>query len=69
MQAMLLVRRHSGIGPICSIHGHGALRGGARDRLGVTVYDIYSFMLWFHAGFDPRDFGHPGSIARPWRER
>jgi len=40
-----------------------------RDRLGLPVYDIYSFMLWFHAGLAPRDFGHPGSAARPWRER
>jgi Asp/Glu/hydantoin racemase len=40
-----------------------------RDRLGLPVYDIYSFMLWFHAGLAPRDFGHPGSAARAWRER
>ncbi|HEU0158932.1 MAG TPA: aspartate/glutamate racemase family protein [Hyphomicrobiaceae bacterium] len=39
-----------------------------RDRLGLPVYDIYSFMLWFHAGLAPRDFGHPGSAARPWHE-
>jgi Asp/Glu/hydantoin racemase len=40
-----------------------------RERLGLPVYDIYSFMLWFHAGLAPRDFGHPGSETRPWRER
>ena len=40
-----------------------------RDRLGIPVYSIYSFMLWFHAGLAPRDFGHPGSTKRPWRER
>jgi Asp/Glu/hydantoin racemase len=39
------------------------------ERLALPVYDIYSFMLWFHAGLAPRDFGHPGSTARPWRER
>ncbi|HUN50310.1 MAG TPA: aspartate/glutamate racemase family protein [Candidatus Sulfotelmatobacter sp.] len=33
------------------------------------VYDIYSFITWFHAGLSPRDFGHPASAARPWRER
>jgi Asp/Glu/hydantoin racemase len=38
-----------------------------RDRLGIPVYSIYSFMLWFHAGLAPRDFGHPGSSKRPWR--
>ncbi|RPI43013.1 MAG: aspartate/glutamate racemase family protein [Hyphomicrobiaceae bacterium] len=38
-----------------------------RDRLGIPVYSIYGFMLWFHAGLAPRDFGHPGSTKRPWR--
>jgi Asp/Glu/hydantoin racemase len=40
-----------------------------RDRLGLPVFDIYSFMLWFHAGLAPREFGHPGSGNRAWRER
>ena len=40
-----------------------------RDRFGLPVYDIYSFMTWFHAGLAPRDFGHPGSGVRSWRER
>jgi Asp/Glu/hydantoin racemase len=40
-----------------------------RDRLQLPVYDIYSFATWFHAGLSPRDFGHPGSAAREWRER
>ena len=40
-----------------------------RDRYGLPVYDIYSFMTWFHAGLNPRDFGFPGSGSRPWRER
>jgi hypothetical protein len=26
-------------------------------------------MLWFHAGLAPREFGHPGSGNRAWRER
>ncbi len=40
-----------------------------RDRLRRPVYDIYSFMTWFHAGLSPRDFGHPASAPRAWRER
>ena len=40
-----------------------------REHLGLPVFDIYSFMTWFHAGLAPRDFGHPASAARPWRER
>jgi Asp/Glu/hydantoin racemase len=65
-----LVRKHSGIGAIlleCTNMVPYALV--FRHRLGVPVYDIYSFMLWFHAGLAPRDFGHPGSLVGPWRER
>jgi len=40
-----------------------------RDRYGLPVYDIYSFMMWFHAGLAPRDFGFPASTPQPWRER
>ena len=39
------------------------------ERLALPVFDIYSFMSWFHSGLSPRDFGHPGSGPRPWRER
>ncbi len=37
--------------------------------LALPVYSIYSFVCWFHAGLAPRDFGHPGSARRAWRER
>jgi hypothetical protein len=32
-----------------------------RARLGVPVFDIYSFVTWFQASLQPRDFGPPGS--------
>ena len=28
-----------------------------RQRLHMPVYDIYSFVTWFHAGLSPRGFG------------
>jgi hypothetical protein len=31
-------------------------------RLGIPVYDIYSFVSWFHAGLSPRGFGLPGDL-------
>jgi Asp/Glu/hydantoin racemase len=40
-----------------------------RRHVGLPVFDIYSFITWFHAGLAPRDFGPPGSVHRPWRER
>ncbi len=39
------------------------------EHLRLPVYDIYSFICWFHAGLAPRDFGHPGSAPREFRER
>ena len=39
------------------------------EALALSVYSIYSFVCWFHAGLAPRDFGHPGGAPRPWRER
>jgi hypothetical protein len=39
------------------------------EHLRLPVYDIYSFICWFHAGLAPRDFGHPGSAPREYRER
>jgi hypothetical protein len=37
--------------------------------LSMPVFDIHSFVSWFHAGIAPRDFGPPASAPRPWRER
>lgn len=38
-------------------------------RLAMPVYDIHSFVAWFHAGIAPRDFGPPAGMPGPWRER
>lgn len=40
-----------------------------RDHLHLPVFDIYSFMTWFHASLSPRSFGHPGANMPVWRER
>ncbi len=39
------------------------------EHTALPVYDIYSFICWFHAGLAPRDFGWPGSAPRDFRER
>ena len=33
-------------------------RGGEK-HLNLPVFDIYSFITWFHASLKPRDFGPP----------
>lgn len=40
-----------------------------RAHVGRPVFDIVSFMRWFHAGLDPHDFGAPASGTGDWRER
>ena len=40
-----------------------------RQHLRIPVFDIVSFVTWFQAGLRPRDFGHPASAPRDWRER
>lgn len=39
------------------------------EAVRLPVFDIYSFVTWFHSGLRPRDFGHPASTPRDWRER
>jgi hypothetical protein len=65
-----LVARHRDIGAVLlECTNMMPYARALRARLRLPVYDIYSFMLWFHAGLSPRDFGHPGSAPREWRER
>jgi hypothetical protein len=65
-----LVRQHPDIGAILLECTNMAPYARAlRDHLRLPVYDIYSFVTWFHAGLSPRDFGPPASGPRPFRER
>jgi Asp/Glu/hydantoin racemase len=65
-----LVGQHDNIGAILLECTNMAPYAAAlRQHVGLPVYDIYSFITWFHAGLAPRDFGPPGSAQRPWRER
>jgi hypothetical protein len=34
------------------------------ERLHLPVFNIYTFVTWFHAGLVPRDFGHSASAPR-----
>jgi hypothetical protein len=38
-------------------------------EIAKPVFDIVSFVSWFHSGLRPRDFGHPASTPGDWRER
>jgi len=65
-----LVRRHPQVGALLLECTNMAPYAAAlREHLGLPVYDIYSFITWFHTGLKPRDFGHPARAPREWRER
>jgi Asp/Glu/hydantoin racemase len=65
-----LLRRHPDVGAIVlECTNMVPYARALRDRLNLPVYDIYSFVNWFHAGLSPRDFGFPARIPATWRER
>ena len=65
-----LVTRHPEVGAVLLECTNMAPYARAlSEHLSRPVFDIYSFMTWFHAGLFPRDFGHPGAAPRSWRER
>ena len=65
-----LVRRHPEVGAVVmECTNMPPFARTLSERIAMPVFTIYSFLTWFHAGLAPRDFGHPGSAPRPWRER
>jgi Asp/Glu/hydantoin racemase len=65
-----LIARYPEVGAILlECTNMGPYARSLSEHVGRPVFDIVSFMTWFHAGLSPRDFGAPGSAARPWRER
>jgi hypothetical protein len=53
-----LVRRHPDVGAIVlECTNMPPYAAALSDAVGLPVYDIYSFITWFHAGLRPRAFG------------
>jgi Asp/Glu/hydantoin racemase len=64
-----LVRGHPHVGAVLLECTNMAPYASAlREHLRLPVYDIVSFITWFHAGLRPREFGHPARAPRPWRD-
>ena len=65
-----LMSRHPEVGAVVyECHNFAPFARALRDSIGIPVFSVYSFFTWFHAGLEPRDFGHPGSAPRDLRER
>ena len=66
-----LLKKHPEVGAlVLECHNLAPYSRALNDLLRIPIYDVYTFVCWFHSGLQPRDFGHPGSATRPvWRER
>jgi Asp/Glu/hydantoin racemase len=65
-----LVTRHPEIGALLlECTNMSPYARALASHLRRPVFDVVSFMTWFHAGLEPREFCHPASTSRPWRER
>jgi hypothetical protein len=65
-----LVANHSGIGAVLlECTNMVPYARALSERLRLPVFSIYTFVTWFHSALVPREFGHPASSLRDWRER
>ena len=67
-----MVKRHPEVGAlVLECHNMAPYSWRLQNELGIPVYDVYTFVKWFHSGLEPRNFGYP-STSMPyygWRER
>jgi len=64
-----LLRRHPEVGAVVlECTNMTPYAAALRGHLRLPVHSIYSFVNWFHAGLNPRDFGPPASGPRDWRD-
>jgi hypothetical protein len=66
-----LLAKHRDVGAIvCENHNMAPYAAALNARLRVPIYTVYSFVCWFQAGLEPRQFGRPGVPGHDtWRER
>jgi hypothetical protein len=66
-----LLKKHPEVGAlVLECHNLAPYSRALNNLLRIPIYDVYTFVCWFHSGLAPRDFGYPGSSALPvWRER
>jgi hypothetical protein len=67
-----MMARHPEVGAlVLECHNMAPYSHALNNLLGIPIYDVYTFVAWFHSGLAPRNFGVPGasSLPRGWRER
>lgn len=54
-----MLQQHPEVGAlVLECHNMAPYAARLQAELGIPVYDVYTFVTWFHAGLAPRDFGH-----------
>jgi Asp/Glu/hydantoin racemase len=67
-----MMTKHDNIGAlVLECHNMAPYSRLLQSIYGIPIFDVYSFVCWFHSGLAPRDFGYPGSgvPTHGWRER
>lgn len=67
-----MLTKHPDVGAfVLECHNFAPFSYALDARFGIPVYDVYTFVCWFHSGLQPRNFGYPGSLPQrwDWRER
>jgi hypothetical protein len=60
--AETLLKKHPDVGAlVLECHNMAPYSRAVSKRFGLPVYDVYTFLSWFHSGLSPRSFGFPGS--------
>lgn len=70
--AATMLKAHPEVGAIVlECHNMAPYSRAVARRFSIPVFDVYSFLTWFHAGLAPRSFGFPGSAAvdEEWNDR
>ena len=67
-----MMEKHPEVGAlVLECHNMAPYSWALNNLLGIPIYDVYTFVTWFHSGLAPRNFGYPASESPPrgWRER
>lgn len=66
-----MLQQHPDVGAlVLECHNMAPYSWRLQRELGIPVYDVYTFIKWFHSGLAPRNFGNLSmDMSDPGRER
>jgi len=58
-----MLRLHPDVGAlVLECHNMAPYSRKLKIDLGIPVFDVYTFVKWFHSGLEPRNFNDPSSV-------